>query len=107
MVLIPIALASMTLTVWINEVPDWQKGGALAQLQFEDWYLQPLYPDDEIGLPPELVRSRRQGRSRSRRSFWARSPTIFGRSDRSGAVARRRPRLFGSRSSHRPHATPL
>ena len=58
MVLIPIALASMALTVWINEVPDWQKGGALAQLQFEDWYLQPLYPDDEIGLPPELVRSR-------------------------------------------------
>ena len=26
MVSIPFALASMALTVWINDVPDWQKG---------------------------------------------------------------------------------
>jgi hypothetical protein len=58
MVLVPIAFASMALTVWINDVPDGQKGGALAQQQFEYWYLQPLYPDDEIGLPPELVQRR-------------------------------------------------
>ncbi len=29
MVSIPFALASMALTVWINDVPDWQKGGDL------------------------------------------------------------------------------
>ena len=58
MVLIPIAVASMALTVWVNDVPDWQKGGSLAQWQFEYWYIQPLYPDDDIGPPPELVQSR-------------------------------------------------
>ena len=54
MVLIPVVVPSMALTVWINDVPDWQKGDALAQLQFETWYLEAPYLDQEIALPPEF-----------------------------------------------------
>ena len=58
MVLFPIVVASAALQVWINDVPDWQKGEALAQMQFEVWYLQPFYPHEEIALPSELVKNR-------------------------------------------------
>lgn len=71
MVLMPVAFASMALTVWIaDDVPDWQKGEALAQMQFEYWYLQPFYPDDEIGLSSELVQQDRtvEARERDRRT---------------------------------------
>ena len=59
MVFTPIVLVPIGLFVWINDVPDWQRGEALAQMQFERWYLQPFYPDEEIVLSPELVRNGR------------------------------------------------
>ncbi len=76
MVLIPIVVPSMALTVWINDVPHWQKGGALAQQQFEYWYLQPLYPNDEIGLPPELVQRRTADVRDRSRNFRRPTPTM-------------------------------
>jgi len=77
MVLVPIAFAPIALTVWINDVADSQKGGALVQQQFEYWYLQPLYPDDEIALPPELFQSRMADvRDRSRKRFFRRPAPI-------------------------------
>ena len=78
---VPIAFASIALTVWINDVPDWRKGGVLAQQQFEYWYLQPLNPDDQIGLPPELVQPRTADvRDRSRNRLFRRpAPAVAAR----------------------------
>ena len=76
--LIPLAAASIGLVVWINEIPDWEKGEALAQMQFEYWYLQPLYPDEEIGLSRELVPNRKAEVRRTRPSCAARRNNIDG-----------------------------
>jgi hypothetical protein len=69
MVFTPIAFIPIGLLVWINEVPDWQKGDALAQMQFERWYLQPFYPDEEIALSSELARSERTELREPRRQY--------------------------------------
>jgi hypothetical protein len=68
MIFTPIVFASMAMVVLVNEVPDWQKGGALAQMQFEVWYLQLLYPDEDVVLSPDLVRSKKVYVRETRRS---------------------------------------